>query len=141
MLSIERDRTQDTPLRDRPQVTLADLNFDGCLDVRVPRLIAPSGNSIDDVWICDPASARYVFNATLSRAPRLEIDAERRELRGWSKAGGGEGDTIVYRWKGLAAILVRQESIRFNSQKACFEVVVKERRGGRMVETQRSCRE
>lgn len=67
----------------KPHAIFADLNFDQNMDVWVTGFSDSQGRSrCSDVWLFDPVTKQYKYNADLSKIPNLKVAPVERKLEG-----------------------------------------------------------
>lgn len=77
-----------------------DANFDGHPDILVPGMSGGAGpNSTDNVFLFDPASQTFVYDATLSGLPQLSINAAQRTVTSSARNGCCAHASETYRYR------------------------------------------
>ncbi len=93
----------------------ADLNFDGTADFWVTRISDGQARTrFSEVWLFDGARGGYVFNETLSRTDRLDVEPGRKLLRSGISNCGCAASCFRYdllRWeRGKLRTIARHEA-------------------------------
>jgi hypothetical protein len=79
---------------------LVDADFDGHPDILVPGMSGGAGpNSTDTVFLFDPASRTFVYDATLSGLPQLSINAAQRTVTSSARNGCCAHASDTYRYR------------------------------------------
>jgi hypothetical protein len=98
------------PFDPRGQVAV-DLNFDGNMDFLVG---LPSGNSGSNyaVWVFDPHSGMFTYNAKYSDLTNPAIDWNTKTISSYSHFSAAEGDSDIYQVRNDSLLLIKEVSIR-----------------------------
>ena len=118
-----------------PRLSMVDVDFDGHGDLA---FLAYQGmaNSNSEYWRFDPAAGRF---QPLGDFETFQPDSTRRELVNHSR--GGHAGLIWasgrHRYEGGRIVTVREEAQDWSDEAERYVRTVRERRGGRMVETAR----
>lgn len=93
-----------------PYALFADLNFDNNLDVWVTGYSDSQGRSrCSDVWLFNPKTKQYEYNATLSKIHNLEVAPVEKKLEGGISNCGCAGQCFyhdTYLWQAGALIQI-----------------------------------
>lgn len=122
-----------TPSIDR--VSTPDLDFDGHADLALVTELA-AGTSRSDYWRFDSASGRYV---ALGNHETLQVDSAAQSLTTFNRGGHG-GRIWTAAQVGVAdgaLVLLREEEQAWVENALAYVRVVRERRGGTLVEISR----
>ena len=122
-----------------PSPVLEDLDFDGYLDVKLMSYLGGTGNYGFNVWIYRPSGRRFVYEPVLSQQGRLEAHPETRTLTSSWVMGAGTSGRSVLRWAKGVPVVIRDETLDWNEDLACQQLVIKERRLGRLTVTSQAC--
>jgi hypothetical protein len=122
-----------------PAPLLEDLNFDGYLDVKLMSYLGGTGNYGFNVWIYRPESRRFVHEPTLSQLGRLKAHPETRTLTSSWVMGAGTSGHSVLRWEKGVPVVVRDETLDWNKDLNCQELIITERQHGRLMIIRQGC--
>jgi hypothetical protein len=122
-----------------PAPELEDLNFDGYLDVKLLAYVGGTGNYGFHVWMYKPTGRQFVYEPFLSEKGRLKADPKTRTLTSSWVMGAGTNGSSSIRWISGRPVVVKEEVLDWNKERSCQELVIRERRRGRLVVTREGC--
>lgn len=121
---------------DGAPVTAEDVNFDGYTDVRMMAGL-PAGPNVSYLyWLYAPATGRFEPAPALEALSAPTFDPATQTIASEWRDGPARYGRDVYRWEGDELVLVRQEERTYTAP-GVYDVVVRERQGGALVETDR----
>jgi hypothetical protein len=117
------------------RLSTLDLDFDGYADLALLTMLAMA-NSTSEYWRFDPAARRFV---PAGEFETLTPDSAARELTHYNRGGhGGRLWTAArWRWADTALVLVSEEEQDALGDGERYVHIVRQPRGGRMVEVRR----
>lgn len=116
--------------------TYRDFNNDRCPDLVVTNSVAGIGNESLSVFLYQPASRQFVFNAALSNIGGLDVDPrDKRCVTGFWKGGADDIHTEQHCWRKGKLVLVEEYAVspRYNAESKleCYEHVTVTYRAGK----------
>lgn len=114
-VQVIRDFYADPVAADGDVLQLVDANFDGHPDIVLPGMNGGAGpNSVDNVFLFDPVSQRFVYDATLSSLPQLSIDPVAKTLTSSVRNSCCDHASETYRYRDGKLRLIESWSERLS---------------------------
>ncbi|MES1989330.1 MAG: hypothetical protein V4441_00060 [Pseudomonadota bacterium] len=89
---------------------LADLNFDGFLDMRVVRFVPAGPNMPYQNWLWSEADGKFLANPGLDDITSPKFDADAQEINSEWRSSVSESGADVYTYDGTTPVLIHRET-------------------------------
>ncbi|MGV8995532.1 MAG: XAC2610-related protein [Parvibaculaceae bacterium] len=89
---------------------MADLNFDGFLDMRVVRFMPAGPNMPYQNWLWSEQQGKFIANPALDEITSPKFDADGQEINSIWRSSAAEGGADVYTYDGTTPVLIHRET-------------------------------